>query len=77
VSSPNCTKNHSLPAGNKSLESVAKFKYLKKKTVTNQNNIHKEIKGRLNPGIACYRSVQSLLPSHGPLRTSRLKYTKL
>jgi hypothetical protein len=33
-------------------------------TVTNQNFIQEEIKGRLNSGNACYHSVQSLLSSH-------------
>jgi hypothetical protein len=33
-------------------------------TVTNQNLIWEEIKKRLNPGNACYHSVQNLLSSH-------------
>jgi hypothetical protein len=32
-------------------------------TLTNQNDIHDEIKGRLNSGNACYYSVQNLLSS--------------
>jgi hypothetical protein len=31
---------------------------------TNQNDIHDEIKNRLNSGNACYYSVQNLLSSH-------------
>jgi hypothetical protein len=41
---------------------VAHFKYFGK-TVTNQNFIQEEIKGRLNSGNACYHSVQRLLSS--------------
>jgi len=32
-------------------------------TLTNQNSIQAEIKSRLKSGIACYLSVQNLLPS--------------
>jgi hypothetical protein len=47
---------------NRSLQYVAKFTCLGT-TLTHQNCIHEEIKSRLNPGNACYRSVQSLLSS--------------
>jgi hypothetical protein len=41
---------------------VEKFKYLGA-TLRDQNYMHKEIKGRLNLGNACYHSAQSLLSS--------------
>jgi len=39
---------------------VEEFKYLGT-TLTNQNSIQEEIKGRLNSGNVCYHSVQNLL----------------
>jgi len=43
---------------------MAKFKYLET-TLTNQNDIHDEIKSRLNSGNAYFHSVQNLVfPSH-------------
>jgi hypothetical protein len=56
---PNSGQNQNIRIGN---ENMAKFKSLRT-TLTNQNDIHEEIKSRLNSGNACYYSVQNLLSS--------------
>jgi hypothetical protein len=55
-------QRQSIKIRNRPFESVAKFNYLGT-TITDQNCIHEEIKGRLISGNACYRSVQSILSS--------------
>jgi hypothetical protein len=60
---PNSGQNQNIRTANESFENVAKFKYLVT-ILTNQNDIHDEIKSRLNSGNACYYSVQNLLSSH-------------
>jgi hypothetical protein len=45
-------QRQSIKIGNRSFESVAKFKYLGT-TLTDENFIHEEIKSRLNSGNAC------------------------
>jgi hypothetical protein len=56
-------QNSYIKESNKFFENVAKSKYLGR-PLTNQNFIHKEIKSRINSGIACYHAVQNLLFSH-------------
>jgi sorting nexin-29 len=53
---PNSGQNHNTRTANEMFENVAKFKYLGM-TLTNKNDIHDEIKSRLNMGKACYYSV--------------------
>jgi hypothetical protein len=59
----NSGQNQNIRRANESFENVAKCKYLGTK-LTNQNDIHDEIKSRLNLGNACYYSVFDLLSSH-------------
>jgi hypothetical protein len=63
MSHPNSGQNQNIRIAYELFESVAKFKYLGT-TLSNQNNIHDEIKSRLNSGNACYYLVQNLLSSH-------------
>jgi hypothetical protein len=65
-------QRQSIKIGNRSFESVAKFKYLGT-TLTDQNCSHEEIKSRLNSGNACYYSVQSLLSSRLLSRNVKVK----
>jgi hypothetical protein len=59
---PNPGQNQNIRIANESFENVAESKYMGT-TLTNQNDIHDEIKSRLNSGNACYHSVQNLLSS--------------
>jgi hypothetical protein len=67
---PNLGQNQNIRIANESFESEEKFKYLGT-TLTNQNDVHDEIKSRLNSWNACYRSVQNLF-----VFPSQIKRTK-
>jgi hypothetical protein len=58
----NSGQNQNIRIANESFESVATVKYLEI-TLTNQNDIHDEIKSKLNSGNACCYSFQNLLSS--------------
>ena len=51
---------HNIKIGNSSFEREEEFKYLET-TLTNQNSIQEDIKGRLKSGYACHHSVQNIL----------------
>jgi hypothetical protein len=59
----NSGQNQNIKIAKESFENVATFKY-SETTRTNQNDIHDEIKSRLNSGNACYHSVQNLPASY-------------
>ena len=58
----NAERIHSVRVDNSTSERVEEFKYLGI-TLTNQNSILEEIKGRLKLGNTCYHLVQNLLSS--------------
>jgi hypothetical protein len=58
----NAGHSRNLLIANESFENAEKFKYLRK-TITNENDINKEIKSWLHLGTACYHSVQNLFSS--------------
>jgi hypothetical protein len=71
----NSGQNQNIRTANESFEKVAKFKYFGM-TLTNQNDIHDEIKSRLNSGNACYYSVQNLLSSRLISKDLKIKIYK-
>jgi hypothetical protein len=72
---PNSGQNQNIRGANELFENVEKFKYLGT-TPTNQNDIHDEIKSRLNSGNACYHSVQNILSFDLISRNLKIKIYK-
>jgi hypothetical protein len=72
---PNLGNNQNIRIANESFENVAKFEYLGT-TLTNQNDIHDEIKNRLNSRNACYYSVQNFFSSRLILKNLKIKIYK-
>jgi hypothetical protein len=72
---PNSGQNQNIRIANESFQKVAKFKYLGA-TLTNQNDIHDEIKSRLNSGNARYYSVKNLLSSRLISKNLKIKIYK-
>jgi len=54
----NSEQNQNIRIANESFENVEKFKHLGT-ALTNQNDIHDELKSRLNSGKVCYHSVKN------------------
>jgi hypothetical protein len=57
---PNSGQDQNIRIANESFENLVKFKYLGT-TLSDQNDIHYEIKSRLNSGNACYHLVLFVL----------------
>jgi hypothetical protein len=72
---PTSGQNQNIKTANESFENMAKFEYLGT-TLTNNNDIHNEIKSRLNSGNACYYSVQNLLSSRLITKNLKIKIKK-
>jgi hypothetical protein len=72
---PNSGQNQNIRIDNESFENVAEFKYLGM-TLINQNDIHDEIKNKLNPGNAYCHSVQNLLSSCLTSKNLKIKICK-
>ena len=68
-------RNGQLMTNEGNFEEVGEFKYLGT-IITNRNEMHKEIKYRLNSGNACYYALQGLLSSQLLSKKVKLKIYK-
>jgi hypothetical protein len=73
---PNPGQKQNIRIAKESFGSVANFRYLGT-ALTNQNDIHEEIKSRLNSGSPCYYSVQNLLSSRLISKNLKMKIYKI
>jgi hypothetical protein len=71
----NSGQNQNISIANESSKNMSKFKYCEM-TLTNQNDIHDEIKNRLNSGMFAFIQSKICLPLSYQ-KTWRLKYKKL
>jgi hypothetical protein len=71
----NSEQNQNIRTANELFENMAKFKYLGT-TLTNQNDMHDELKSRLNSGNADSHSVQNLLSSRFMSKNLKFKIYK-
>jgi hypothetical protein len=71
----NSGQNQNIRVANESFENMSKFKY-SRTTLMNKNDIHDEIKNRLNSGSACYYSAQNLLSSYFISKNLKIKIYK-
>jgi hypothetical protein len=69
---PNSGQNQNIRIANESFENVSKLNYLRT-TLTNQSDIHDEIKSRLNSGNACYCSVRNFCLPVSYQKTLKIK----
>ena len=72
----NIVQNQNIVIENLSFEKVEKLKYLGV-TVTNTNDIRKEIKGGINMGNACYYSLEKILSSRPLSKKLKVNTIKL
>jgi hypothetical protein len=72
----NVGQNQDIKIANRLFENMSQFKYLGT-TVTNQNLIQEEIKGRLNSSNSCYHLVPSHLSSRLLSKNLKLDYRRL
>jgi hypothetical protein len=72
----NSGQNQNIRIANESFENVAKFEHLGTK-LTNQKDIHDEIKNRLNLENACYYSDQNVLSSCLISKNLKIKIHKI